>query len=56
MIDKKHKESWTTMKLLIVVLVNITLFGAFISPADEGTETESPKVGDIAPDFLHSDF
>ena len=43
------------MKLLIAVLISITLFEMFISSADERTETEPPKVGDTAPDFLLQD-
>lgn len=53
--DKKHEELWAIMKLLIAVVISITLFGTFISSADEKTETELPKVGDTAPDFVLQD-
>ena len=53
--DKKHKVPWTTMKLLIAAIISITLFGTFVSSADERTETELPKVGDTAPDFTLQD-
>jgi peroxiredoxin len=43
------------MKLLIAVIISITLFGTFVSSADEKTETEPPKVGDTAPDFVLQD-
>ena len=43
------------MKLLIAVIISITLFGTFLSSADEKTETEPPKVGDTAPDFVLQD-
>ena len=53
--DRKHKEPGTTMKLLIAAVISITLFGTFVSSADEKTETEPPKVGDTAPDFVLQD-
>ena len=53
--DKQHKEPWTTMKLLITAVISITLFGTFVSFADEKTETAPPKVGDTAPDFTLQD-
>jgi hypothetical protein len=43
------------MKLLIAVIISIALFGTFLSSADEKTETEPPKVGDTAPDFVLQD-
>lgn len=43
------------MKRLIAVVISIALFGTFASFADEKTETEPPKVGDRAPDFLLQD-
>jgi peroxiredoxin len=43
------------MKLLIAAVISITLFGTFVSSADEKTETEPPKVGDTAPDFVLQD-
>ena len=43
------------MKLLIAVIISIALFGTFLSSADEKTETEPPKVGDTAPDFMLQD-
>ena len=52
---KKYKELCTTMKLLIAVVISITFFATFVSFADEKTETEPPKVGDTAPDFVLQD-
>ena len=43
------------MKLFIAAVISITLFGTFVSSADERTDTEPPKVGDIAPDFVLQD-
>lgn len=43
------------MKLFIAAVISITLFGPFVNSADERTETEPPKVGDIAPDFVLQD-
>ena len=43
------------MKLFIAAVISITLFGTFVSSADEKTEKEPPKVGDIAPDFVLQD-
>lgn len=43
------------MKLFIVTVISIALFGTFASFADEKTKTEPPKVGDTAPDFLLQD-
>ena len=53
--DKKHEEPLISMKLLIAMLTSTILLGTFISSADERTETDSPKVGDTAPDFLLQD-
>ena len=55
MVNKKHKGPLTSMKLLIALLITITLFGMFVSFADERIETGPPKVGDTAPDFLLQD-
>lgn len=55
MVNKKHKGLLTSMKPLIAALITITLFGTFVSFADERTETGPPKVGDTAPDFLLQD-
>lgn len=43
------------MKLLITAVISITLFATFLGFADEETETEPPKVGDAAPDFVLQD-
>ena len=43
------------MKLFIVTVISVTLFGTFASFADEKTETGPPKVGDTAPDFVLQD-
>ena len=53
--DKKHKELWTAMKLLIAVVMSIALFGMFVSFANEKAETGPLKVGDTASDFLLQD-
>ena len=52
---KECEEPLTSMKLFIVMLISTILVGAFISSADERTETEPPKVGDTAPDFVLQD-
>ena len=44
------------MKLFILIVISIALFGTFMSFADEKTETEPPKVGDKAPDFVLQDI
>ncbi len=44
------------MKWLIFAVISIALFGTFASFADEKTETEPPKVGDKAPDFVLHDI
>lgn len=43
------------MKLFITAAVSITLFGMFLSFADEKNKTAPPKVGDAAPDFTLQD-
>jgi len=44
------------MKRLIAAVISIALFGAFVSFADEKTETEPPNVGDKAPNFVLQDI
>ncbi|MCE2412778.1 redoxin domain-containing protein [Candidatus Poribacteria bacterium] len=53
--DKKRKKPRTAMKLLIVAVISITLFGMFVAVADEKSETAPPKVGDTAPDWTLQD-
>ena len=66
--EKKRKEPCTTMKLLIALVISITFFGTFVSFAGnifytkfrlvshaEKGETEPPKVGGTAPDFVLQD-
>ena len=43
------------MKMFILIVISVTLFGTFASFADEKTETGPPKVGDTAPDFVLQD-
>ena len=43
------------MKLFIVAVISITLFGMLLVVADEKSETAPPKVGDTAPDWTLQD-
>ncbi|MDE0682185.1 MAG: redoxin domain-containing protein [Candidatus Poribacteria bacterium] len=43
------------MKLFIAAIICITLFGMLVSFADEKAETDPPKVGDTAPDWVLQD-
>ena len=43
------------MKLFIVTVVSVTLFGMIVAVADEKSETAPPKVGDTAPEWTLQD-
>ena len=43
------------MKLFIVIVTSVALFGMFMAFADETSETAPPKVGDTAPDWTLQD-
>ena len=43
------------MKLFIVIVISVVLFGMLVAFADEKSETAPPKVGDTAPDWTLQD-
>ena len=43
------------MKLFVVIVISVALFGMFVVFAEEQTETEPLKVGDTAPDWTLQD-
>lgn len=49
------EELQSIMKLLIVTVISITLFGMSMSSADKKSEIVPPKVGDTAPDWTLQD-